>query len=119
MKINGKEYQLPELGFREVRKLKKLGIDIMMSDASTQDPLDLIAGVVALATRTTTDAADTLIEEHVRNGGADAFTELMEDVGREFAEAVKNSPFFQSLSRQGEVKKEAAEKIKTTEPSTS
>lgn len=91
MKLNGKEYKIPELDFNTVCQLEEHGIDLVGQNAK---PLTTLRAFVALAVGDTEKAGKEL-EAHLANGGS------LEDVMKEVNTVLQNSGFFQRMQKQG------------------
>ena len=85
--INGKEYELPQINFKAIVELEKLGVDFAeMREFGT------ILAVTAYTIKGTTDKASEEIESHIENGGKiDDFVPLIK--------VVTDSSFFQNLAK--------------------
>ena len=66
MKLNGKEYKIPELDFNAVCQLEELGIDLVGQNAK---PFSTLCAFVALAVGDTEKAGKEL-ETHLEGGAA-------------------------------------------------
>lgn len=103
MFINGKNYQLPEIGHGTIRKLKRMGVDLMAGQEI--DPLETVSGIVALAMGCGIDRADKEIDLHINNGHD--YLALLEEAGQEFNNALVASNFFKALVRKEQLVQEA------------
>lgn len=88
MKINGKEYKIPEITFNVVCDLEDLGISLAEFQ---KKPIGAIRGFVALAMKGDLEQAGKELEQHIINGGN--FEEITKEVG----DAIQESDFFRSL----------------------
>ena len=89
MKLNGKEYKIPEFDFNAVCQLEELGIDLIGQNAK---PLSTLRAFVALAVGATEKAGKEL-ETHLANGGS------LEEVMKEVNAALQKSGFFQRMQQ--------------------
>ncbi len=103
IRINSKNYVVPQLGFKHMTKMEDMGFSV--PDLFQKQKIFSIAtafvGVVADCGR---DDAENLIEQHIFGGGK------IEDIYKAFNEAVEQSGFFKKLLGQEE-EKETAKKI--------
>lgn len=88
MKINGREYKIPELNFNAMCQLEDLGVSFSEMDKKV---LQAVRAFLALAMGGDAEKAGKEIEAHIASGGN--FDEIMEDINR----AVGESGFFQAL----------------------
>lgn len=88
MKINGKNYKMPELNFNAMCNLEDMGVSITSLD---KKPMATIRGFIALAIGDPEKAGKEL-EEHIVNGGT------LDDIISDITKAVSESGFFQALS---------------------
>lgn len=90
VKINGKNYEVPELTFRHLTQMESQGFSLL--EAFQKREVFLIAmGFVCVVTGEDRDEAERLIEQHVLGGG---------DIGEIYAsfnEAVNRSGFFKKF----------------------
>lgn len=99
MKINGKNYKVPELTFNAMCELEDMGVSITSLD---KKPMATIRGFLALAIGDTEQAGKEL-EEHIVNGGK------LDDVISDITRAVQDSNFFRALSTKQEQMPAASE----------
>jgi len=90
LKINGKTYKTPELGFNEMCQLEDMGVQIIDMQ---RKPFGCVRAFVALAMQTDAETAGNAIEEHLMNGGK------LDDVYTEMVKAASESGFFQALNK--------------------
>jgi len=95
MKINGKEYVLPELNFNTMCRLEEIGISLTDMDKRI---LSAVRGFLALAMGDDLNKAGLEMEQHLAAGGT------LDDMMIEINEAVENSGFFQGLKKGKEPK---------------
>ena len=88
MKLNNKEYKIPELTFNTICKLEKKGVNLFAMDDGI---LGMVRGMVALAMDTDIETAGEEIEKHIATGGD--LAEIMEEA----TEVIRESGFFQSV----------------------
>ena len=88
MKINGKNYTLPELDFNAMCTLEDMGVSITSMD---KKPMATIRGFIALAIGDSEKAGKEL-EEHIVNSGK------LDDILNDITKAVNDSGFFRALS---------------------
>ena len=88
MKINDREYHMPQLNFNAMCDLEDLGASFSEMDKKL---LSTVRAFLALAMGGDTDKAGKEIEAHLASGGN--FDEIMEDINR----AVEESGFFRAL----------------------
>ncbi len=91
MKINNKEYQIPELNFNAMCKLEEMGVNFMDMENKT---LSTVRGFLALAMDGDLEMAGNELEQHLVAGGN------VEDVVAEIGKAVEASGFFLALKSQ-------------------
>lgn len=94
MRINGRDYRVPELGFNTVCDLEEKGIsiyDIINPKVLKKKFMSIIRAFVGLATGLEPEESSALIEEHLLNGGT------MDGWLDEIIESVEKSGFFQQL----------------------
>lgn len=91
MKINNKEYTIPELSFNAMCKLEDMGVNFADMEKKT---LSTVRGFLALAMDGNLDKAGTELEKHLASGGN------IEEVVTEIGKAVEKSGFFQALKSQ-------------------
>ena len=91
MKINNKEYNIPELNFNAMCKLEEMGVNFMDMENKT---LSTVRGFLALAMDGDLEMAGNELEQHLVVGGN------VEDVVAEIGKAVEASGFFLALKSQ-------------------
>lgn len=95
--MNGKEFRLPDIGFKEVLALENSGINLL---ESKEKPLNMLVGVLSLAIGDFEQAA-LEVENFVASGGD------LKDVLSPISKAIEDSSFFQSLAKNANKGKEA------------
>lgn len=88
MKINDREYRIPELNFNAMCALEEMGASFADMDKKA---LSTVRAFLALAMGGDVEKAGKEIENHIAAGGG--FDEIMEDINR----AVEESGFFRAL----------------------
>ena len=88
MKINDREYVIPELNFNAMCRLEEMGASFTDMDKKV---LSTVRAFLALAMGGDREEAGMEIEKHIASGGG--FDEMMKDISR----AVEESGFFQAL----------------------
>lgn len=94
MRINGKDYRIPELGFNTICDLEEKGIsiyDITNPNVLRKKFMTIIRAFAGLATGLEPEEASYFIEQHLLSGGT------MEGWLDEIIESVEKSDFFQKL----------------------
>lgn len=90
VKINQKNYEVPELNFRHSKMLEQMGLPLegMMSRHYL---FTAVAAFTAIVAKCEPEQADQLIEQHIMGGGK------IEDIYMAYAQAVSESGFFRKL----------------------
>ena len=88
MKINDREYTIPELNFNAMCELEDLGASFSEMDKKA---LSTVRAFLALAMGGDAEKAGKEIEAHIPSGGK--FDDIMQDINR----AVEESGFFRAL----------------------
>lgn len=90
VKINNKNYEVPELTFRHSKMMEQMGLPLegMMSK---QYVFTAVSAFTAIVVPCDPEYADRLVEQHVMGGGN------IEDIYKAYAEAVQKSGFFKKL----------------------
>jgi hypothetical protein len=97
MRINGKEFRIPEIGFGTVRKLEGYGVSIFDMNFKKKF-ITIINTFVCISLNIEPDDADYLIEQHLLGGGS--FDGWMEEINK----AVETSPFFLAIEKKSQKK---------------
>lgn len=109
IKINNKNYTVPQLGFKHMTKIEDMGFSFfdMLQKRKIFSMATAFVGIVVDCER---DEAEALTEQHVYGGGN------LKDIYDTFNKAIDASDFFKKLLEQEE-KKQAGKKTtkKTTE----
>lgn len=90
MKLNGKEFKIPELNFNTMCQLEDMGISLSEMD---KKPMAAIRGFISLAIGGDLEMAGKELEMHIINGGK------LDDIMQEVVKAVNESGFFRALSQ--------------------
>lgn len=90
IKINQKNYPIPELTFRHLPMMERCGLSIMQM-VSGHYIFTTVQVFTALVVGCDTDEADRLLEQHILGGGD--VTSIFEA----FADAIDESPFFSKI----------------------
>lgn len=109
VKINNKQYIVPEFGFRESKKLEQCGVSLLhIADANAM--LTIVSAFVAVIVNVTPEAADELIEQHILGGGS------LESLFEAYTNAITDSGFFKKLleNQEKQEKQDTAKTTKTT-----
>lgn len=90
VKINQKNYEVPELTFRHSRLMEQMGLPVegMMSRNYLFSAVSAFTAIVA---KCEPEQADHLVEQHILGGGK------LEDIYKAYANAVQESGFFKKL----------------------
>lgn len=112
MRINGREYRIPEITFGTIRILEGYGVSIFDMNFKKKF-LSIVTGFVCITLNIEPEDADFVIEQHLLGGGT--FDGWMDEINK----AVENSGFFQAMTKK-EQKKTPTSKVakipKTTTP---
>ena len=98
VKINGKKYEVPKLGFGHMERLESEGYDIVAMFRKRQ----LFApssAFIMLCADCDREEANRLAEQHVYGGGN------LAEIYQAFAKAIEGSDFFKKVLESGEEKK--------------
>lgn len=108
IKINGKNYEVPKLGFGHMEKLESEGYDIvsMMRKKQIFAP---VSAFIMLCVGCDREEANRLAEQHVYGGGN------MVDIYNAFVTAMQDSVFFRKILQMGEADA-GQENAKKSEP---
>lgn len=105
VKINNKNYDVPELTFEHFTKIEEQGFSIVEAFRKNQMLL-LAMGYVCVVADCERDEAERLIEQHILGGGD------LGDIISSFGKAVDNSNFFRKMMYQKAEQKKTAEETK-------
>ncbi len=106
VKINQKNYEVPELTFRHSKLMEQMGLPVegMMS---RQYLFTILSAFTAIVVKCEPEHADYLIEQHILGGGE------IEDIYKAYVTALQESVFFRKLlhlDEQEELKKKTSAK---------
>ena len=93
IKLNDKEYTMPEIDFNAICELSELGVDVMNPETLSKHPIPTARAVVAWITGENLTTAGNLIQTHLIAGGDIAH------VLTGFIGGIEDSGFFKSLPR--------------------
>ena len=110
IKINNKNYIVPELTFRHFSQMEEQGFSVL--EAFQKKQMFLLAmGFVCAVTGEDRNEAERLIEQHILGGGT------IEDIMTAFGEAVSESGFFRkALGLDEEAEKKTKSNRKESKP---
>lgn len=77
MKINGKEYKIPEINITTIKELEKYGVCLMNRDMSNS-VMTLLCGFMCLSANITVKQAEAELERRLLSG--EGIKDLMEDI---------------------------------------
>lgn len=111
VKINNKNYEVPELNFAHSKKLEQYGVP--MRRLVDQDLMfTIVSAFVAVVANVDPEIADYLIEQHILGGGN------LEDIYKAYVTALSESGFFKKLLESQETKARTAKVTKPTKEMT-
>jgi hypothetical protein len=90
VKINNKDYEVPELNFAHSKKLELFGVPLRR----LVDPdlmFTIVSAFVAVVIGGVPEEADYLIEQHILGGGT------IEEIYKAYIDAITESHFFKKL----------------------
>lgn len=90
VKINNKEYDVPELTFRHTKSFERAGVPLSKM-VSEEFLMNAISAFVQIVTGKNEEQSDFLIEQHVLGGGG------LDGIAESYVKAVTDSHFFASL----------------------
>lgn len=97
MKINGKNYNIPEIDFSIIKKLEEYGVCLLDGSAS-RSILTVISGFICITTNLTAKQADYIIEQRLLSG------EGISDIAEEISTAINKSKFIKQAIDKPKVK---------------
>lgn len=108
VKINQKNYAVPELTFRHSKFMEQMGLPVegMLSKSYIFTAVSAFTAIVA---ECDSDRADYLIEQHVLGGGT------LEDIYKAYVTALSESGFFRKLLHLDETEKKQKKSPAKTE----
>lgn len=103
VKINNKNYNVPELNFRHSKMMEQMGLPVegMMSRRYI---FTIVSAFTAIVAKCEPEQADHLIEQHVMGGGN------LESIFEAYAQAINDSAFFRELLRLNEQEEKSVKK---------
>lgn len=90
IKINNKEYEVPQLGFKDMVKMEDMGFSII-DLFQNQKVFSVAAAYVGICADCKREEAERLIEQHILGGGS------LDSIYESFTQAVDRSSFFKKL----------------------
>lgn len=110
VKINQKNYEVPELTFRHSKMMEQMGLPVE-GMLSRNYLFSAVSAFTAIVAKCDPDQADHLVEQHILGGGK------LEDIYKAYAKAVQESGFFKKLLHLDEQEEEPKKKSSAkTEP---
>lgn len=91
VKINNKDYEVPQLGFKDMSTMESVAGESIISVFQKQQMFVLAEAFVADIVGCSKDEASRLCEQHILGGGK------LEDIYKAFTYAVNESDFFKKL----------------------
>ena len=106
IKINNKNYTVPQLGFRHMTQMEDMGFSVMEMLGKKQlfSIATAFTGIIAGCDR---EAAEELIEQHILGGGD------IIPIYETFQKAVDESVFFRKFLEQAEKRQNGKNTVKT------
>lgn len=99
VKINNKNYEVPQLGFKEMAKIEQIAEASIVTVFNKQQIFILAEAFVGCVVGCNKEEAGELCEQHILSGGK------LEDIYLSFSKAVNESGFFKKLLGLEEEKK--------------
>ena len=90
VKINNKQYQVPELGFKHSRLFEQMGVPVRGIN-SPDYFFSTVTAFIAICVNCSTEQAEYLAEQHVMGGGD------LQDIYLAYTKAIEASGFFKQL----------------------
>lgn len=90
IKINNKNYTVPEFGFRHSRLLEQYGVSLQ-NLVSIDHILTIAGAFVAIVANCDLSQADYLIDQHILSGGT------LQEIYDAYVKAISESHFFKKL----------------------
>ena len=90
VKINNKNYDVPELNFEHSRRMEQMGLPVE-GLIDRKYIFTAVSAFTAVVANCDAEQADYLVEQHIMGGGT------LEDIYKAYAEAVQSSGFFKKL----------------------
>ena len=96
MRINGRDYRIPELDFGTVRRLEENGISFFDLQKPKKKYFSIITAFAGLATQMEPEEVDFVLQQHLLGGGS--FEGYLEEITK----AVETSGFFQAMMKKNQ-----------------
>ena len=110
VRINQKNYEVPELTFRHSKMMEQMGLPVE-GMLSRNYLFSAVSAFTAIVAKCDPDQADHLVEQHILGGGG------LEDIYSAYATAIQESRFFRKLLHLDEQEKASKKKSSAkTEP---
>lgn len=90
VKINNKNYEVPELNFHHSKIMEQMGLP-MEGMISKQYLFTALSAFVCIVVKCDAETADHLIEQHIMGGGN------VEEIYQSYVKAITESSFFKKL----------------------
>ena len=90
VKINNKNYDVPELNFAHSRRMEQMGLPVE-GLIDRKYIFTAVSAFTAVVANCDAEQADYVVEQHIMGGGT------LEDIYKAYAEAVQSSGFFKKL----------------------
>jgi hypothetical protein len=111
VKINNKNYEVPELNFAHSKRLEQYGVPLRrLIDPDLM--FTIVSAFVAIVTDTDPEMADYIIEQHILGGGN------LEDIYKAYVTALSESGFFKKLLESQEKQTKTVKATKTAKEAT-
>lgn len=108
VKINRKDYDVPELNFRHSQIMEQCGLPVE-GMVSRKYLLTAVQAFTVIVTKVEPEYAYELIQQHIMGGGN------LEDIYKAYVQALKDSAFFKKLLHLNGQEKKSEKKVTTTE----
>lgn len=102
VKINNKNYTVPQLGFAHMQQLESEGISVVELIRKKQ-VFSMAAAAIIVCTGLSIEGANNLAEQHVLGGGK------LDALYQAFSEAINESAFFKKLLEENADEENAVE----------
>jgi len=96
MRINGRDFRIPELDFSIVRKLEENGISLFDISKPKKKFFSILTAFASIAMKTEIEDADYILQQHILGGGN--FDGWLEEINK----AVEDSGFFQAMMKKSQ-----------------
>ena len=111
VKINQKNYVVPELTFRHSKMMEQMGLPVE-GMTSRRYVFTCVSAFVAIVVGGDQDQADYLVEQHIMGGGS------LESIYEAYVNAIKDSGFFKKLLNLDDQEKESEQPKKKSSAKT-